>query len=99
AGTPGIVPLMPQTQGVESVAFNSFNIGTNPNQLKQVNNTFQWLDNVSKVVGTHTLKFGGEFHYDQINTFPIAQFNGSFLFFGNETGLDFADFLLGIPTQ
>ncbi len=29
----------------------------------------------------------------------IAQFNGSFLFFGTETGSDFADFLLGIPSQ
>jgi hypothetical protein len=98
-GTPGIVPLAPQTEGVESVGFNSFTIGTNPNQLKQVNNTFQWLDNFSKVAGNHTLKIGGEFHYDQINTFPMAQFNGNFLFFGSETGLDFADFLLGVPSQ
>ncbi|MGO9647856.1 MAG: carboxypeptidase regulatory-like domain-containing protein [Terriglobales bacterium] len=99
AGTPGIVPLSPQTEGVETVGFNSFTIGTNPNQLKQTNNTFQWLDNFSKVLGNHTIKVGAEFHYDQVNTFPIAQFNGSFLFFGSETGLDFADFLLGVPSQ
>jgi Carboxypeptidase regulatory-like domain len=98
-GTPGIVPLSPKTEGVESVAFNSFTIGTNTNELRQVGNTFQWLDNFSKVIGTHTLKFGGEFHYDQINVNAIAQFNGSFLFFGTETGSDFADFLLGIPSQ
>jgi hypothetical protein len=97
--TPGIVPLSPKTEGVESVAFNSFTIGTNPNQLKQINNTYQWLDNFSKVVRNHTIKFGGEFHFDQVNTFPIAQFNGNFLFFGSETGVDFADFLLGIPSQ
>ena len=99
AGTPGIVPLSPKTEGVESVGFNSFTIGTNTNELKQVGNTFQWLDNFSKVIGTHTLKFGGEFHYDQVNVNAIAQFNGSFLFFGTETGSDFADFLLGIPSQ
>lgn len=40
-----------------------------------------------------------EFHYDQINTDPVAQFNGNFLFTGSETGSDFADFLLGIPSQ
>jgi hypothetical protein len=51
------------------------------------------------VLGTHTLKFGGEFHYDQVNVNAIAQFNGSFLFFGTETGSDFADFLLGVPSQ
>jgi hypothetical protein len=97
--TPGIVPLSPKTEGVESVAFNSFSIGTNTNELNQVGNTFQWLDNFSKVIGTHTLKFGGEFHYDQVNVNAIAQFNGSFLFFGTETGSDFADFLLGAPSQ
>jgi hypothetical protein len=98
-GTPGIVPLSPKTEGVESVNFNSFTIGTNTNELKQVNNTFQWLDNFAKVIGTHTIKVGGEFHYDQVNVNPIAQFNGSFLFFGSETGSDFADFLLGVPSQ
>ena len=97
--TPGIVPLSPKTEGVESVGFNSYTIGTNTNELKQEGNTFQWLDNFSKVIGTHTVKIGGEFHYDQVNVNAIAQFNGSFLFFGTETGLDFADFLLGIPSQ
>ena len=99
AGTPGIVPLDPQGEGVENIVFNAYSIGTNANELKQVNNTFQWLDNFSKVAGRHTMKFGAEFHYDQINTNPIAQFNGNFLFTGSETGSDFADFLLGIPSQ
>jgi hypothetical protein len=98
-GTPGIVPLSPKTEGVESVGFNSFTFGTNTNELKQFNNTYQLLDNFSKVLGTHTIKAGGEFHYDQVNVNAVAQFNGSFLFFGTETGLDFADFLLGVPSQ
>ena len=98
-GTAGIVPLDPQREGVENVIFNSYSIGTNANQLKQVNNTFQWIDNYSKIVGRHTIKVGIEFHYDQINTNPIAQSNGSFLFTGSETGSDFADFLLGVPSQ
>jgi hypothetical protein len=97
--TSGIVPLSPKTEGVESVDFNNFSIGTNTNELKQVNNTFQWRDNFSKVIGTHTILVGGEFHYDQVNVNPIAQLNGNFLFFGSETGVDFADFLLGIPSQ
>jgi hypothetical protein len=99
SGTPGIVALSPKTEGVESVGFNSFTLGTNTNELNQVGNIYQWLDNFSKVIGTHTIKVGGEFHYDQINVNAIAQFNGSFLFFGSETGSDFADFLLGIPSQ
>ena len=98
-GTAGIVPLDPQREGVENVIFNSYSIGTNANELKQVNNTFQWIDNYSKIVGRHTIKVGIEFHYDQINTNPIAQSNGSFLFTGSETGSDFADFLIGVPSQ
>jgi hypothetical protein len=98
-GTPSIVALAPQNEGVENLVFNNFSTGTNTNELKQANNTYQWLDNFSKVVGHHTMKFGGEFHYDQVNVNPIAQFNGNFLFTGSETGLDFADFLLGIPSQ
>jgi len=99
AGTPGIVPLDPKGEGVENIVFNAFSIGTNANEMKQANNTFQWIDNFSKVVRRHTMKFGVEFHYDQINTNAIAQFNGNFLFTGSETGSDFADFLLGIPSQ
>jgi hypothetical protein len=99
AGTPGIVPLNPAGEGVENIVFNAYSIGTNANELKQVNNTYQALDNFSKVLNNHTLRFGGEFHYDQVNTNPLAQFNGNFLFTGSETGSDFADFLLGIPSQ
>jgi hypothetical protein len=98
-GTPGIVPLNPKGEGIENVVFNAFSIGSNANELRQANNTFQWIDNFSKVVGRHTLTFGVEFHYDQVNTNAIAQFNGNFLFTGSETGVDFADFLLGIPSQ
>jgi carboxypeptidase family protein/TonB-dependent receptor-like protein len=99
AGTAGIVPLNPKGEGVENIVFNAFSIGTNANELKQVNNTYQALDNFSKIVRNHTLRFGGEFHFDEINTDAIAQFNGNFLFTGSETGSDFADFLLGIPSQ
>ncbi|HXW55616.1 MAG TPA: carboxypeptidase regulatory-like domain-containing protein [Candidatus Cybelea sp.] len=98
-GTPGIVPLNPQGEGVENIVFNAYSIGTNANELRQANNTFQGIDNFSKVVDRHTMKFGVEFHYDQISTNAIAQFNGNFLFTGSETGSDFADFLLGIPSQ
>ena len=64
-GTPGIVPLSPKPRGAGKPWFTSFTMGTNTNELNQVGNTFQWLDNYSKVMGTHTLKMGGEFHYDQ----------------------------------
>ena len=98
-GTPSIVALDPKGQGVENLNFNGYSTGAAANQLIQANNTYQVSDAFSKVLGTHTLKFGGEFHDDQVNASPIAQFNGSFVFSGTETGVDFADFLIGVPSQ
>jgi hypothetical protein len=98
-GTLGIVPLAPQEQGVENVLFNNFTIGSDPDQFDQINNDFELRDNYSKVIKTHAFKFGVQLAYDQINTHPYADLNGSFNFYGAETGLDVADFLLGIASQ
>jgi hypothetical protein len=98
-GTPSIVALDPSGQSVENLNFNGYSTGAAANQLVQANNTFQVTDAFSKVLGNHTIKFGGEFHADQVNSNPIAQFNGNFVFSGTETGVDFADFLIGVPSQ
>jgi Carboxypeptidase regulatory-like domain/TonB dependent receptor len=98
-GTPSIVALNPQGVGVENLNFNAYSTGAAANQLIQVNNTWQVSDIFSKVLGNHTMKFGGEFHADEVNAHPVAQFNGSFVFSGQETGIDFADFLVGVPSQ
>jgi hypothetical protein len=99
ANTQGIVPLAPQFEGVANIAFNNFSFGVNPYPQAQYNNTYQVLDNYSKVVGTHSIKFGGNFHYDQITQHTFGANNGSFTFDGSETGLDFADFLIGAPVS
>jgi len=98
-GSASIVALDPQGQGVENLNFNGYSTGSAANQLIQANNTYQASDTFSKVLGSHTMKFGSEFHSDQVNAHPIAQFNGSFVFSGTETGVDFADFLIGVPSQ
>ena len=98
-GTPSIVALNSSGVGVENLNFNAYSTGAAANQLIQTNNTFQVTDVFSKVAGAHSLKFGSEFHADQVNAHPIAQFNGSFVFSGQETGVDFADYLIGVPNQ
>jgi hypothetical protein len=98
-GTASIVALDPKGQSVENLNFNGFSTGAAANQLTQANNIYQIADNFTRVIGTHTLKFGSEFHIDQVNAHPVAQFNGSFNFTGAETGVDFADFLIGVPSQ
>ena len=95
--TGGISPIAPNLEGVPFFQFNQFSIGVPTVSTRQYNNSFQVLDNFSKVMGTHTLKFGGQFHYDQINERNLAAENGQYGFSGSETGIDFADFLIGAP--
>ncbi len=98
AGTLGIVPLDPSIEGIENVAFNNYTFGVDVTGERQVNNTYQWSDNLSRVLGRHTLKLGGSFHLDQVNIASNSINNGSFVFQGAETGSDFADFLLGVAS-
>jgi Carboxypeptidase regulatory-like domain len=98
-GSPSIVALDPKGEGVENLNFNGYSTGSAANQLIQANNVYQVTDAFTWVLGNHTIKLGGEFHADQVNASPIAQFNGSFVFSGQETGIDFADFLIGVPSQ
>jgi hypothetical protein len=98
-GTPGIVPLAPSIEGVENTIFNSFVMGTPITNLKQWNNTFAANDSFSKVIGSHTFKAGFTASYEQVNVNPNPTFNGSFLFSGSETGIDFADFLIGVASN
>jgi hypothetical protein len=95
--TGGISAIEPALEGVPYISFNNFAMGVPQVSTRQFNNTFQFLDNFSKVIGTHTLKLGGQFHYDQINERNFAAENGQFAFSGSETGVDFADFLIGAP--
>jgi hypothetical protein len=97
-GGSGIVPGSVATEGVESIEFNKITFGTNPFSLQQINNAYQVLDNFSKVMGSHALKFGGQFHSETVKDLPDFTANGQFQFFGSATGLDFADFLLGLPS-
>ena len=62
--------------------------------------TFQPLDNYMKILGTHTLQFGANYHYGMIDERNFGSVNGSFAFAdGFETGYGAADFLLGAISQ
>jgi Carboxypeptidase regulatory-like domain len=105
SGAPGIFVGTPSVEGIPEIDFNNFVIGvpSRPNQL--IDNIYQVLDNFSKVFGTHTIKFGGQFHFSQLEENLSNVANGNF-FFGtsfnggnSETGSDFVDFLLGAPSS
>jgi len=98
-GFAGIVPLQPSTEGIENIAFNDFTTGVDTTALVQAENIYEVSDAFSRIQGKHGLKFGGEIHTSEINTHPDVVFNGSFGFNGSETGVDFADFLLGVASS
>jgi carboxypeptidase family protein len=104
-GAPGIYPGTPSVEGVPEIDFNNFVIGvpSRPNQL--VENIYQIVDNYSHIIGTHTLKFGAQYHYNQLEENLSNVANGNYFFGTNfsggnpsETGDDFLDFLLGAPS-
>jgi Carboxypeptidase regulatory-like domain/TonB dependent receptor len=104
-GAPGIYVGTPSVEGIPEIDFNGFVIGvpSRPNEL--VENIYQVLDNYSRVIGTHALKFGAQYHYDQLEENLSNVANGNFFFGSNfsgqpsETGSDFVDFLLGAPSS
>jgi len=100
SGPQGIRQGFPQFAGVETLYFNSFAVGTNPFFVAQVNNTIDSGDTISKVVGNHTIKVGGQYIWYAVKQAPDLVANGTFSFFGSgaqSTGNGFADFLLGLP--
>ena len=96
-GTLGINPSGPAgfPQTVPPLYFNNFSIGVPTLTTGQPNNTWMLTDGFSKIAGNHTLKFGGEFRYLQINERNVASPNGTFTFDGSVTGVDAADYELG----
>jgi Carboxypeptidase regulatory-like domain/TonB dependent receptor len=98
-GNSGIFVQAPQFEGVENVTFPSFVMGVPITNLTQVNNIYYVSDGVTQVIGTHTLKLGGQFHFDEVNEHPNATFNGTFNINGTETGDPYADLLLGTPSN
>jgi hypothetical protein len=98
-GPDGIYVQAPQFEGVENITFPTFVMGVPITNLTQVNSTFFVSDGLSRVIRTHTLEIGTQFHADQVNEHPNATFNGTFNIDGTETGSAYADFLLGIASN
>ncbi len=102
----GFDGITPQFNGSQSsMPFTSltgyFNLGFSPyGPQTRRENTYQLDDNLSKVVGSHTLKFGFDGRRYEVDQIYAAFNNGDYSFGGAgpySTGDPGADFLLGIP--
>ncbi len=101
----GIHPnLGPQHEGLPFIQVSGgFTIGNNgEGELPQVGNSFQWSDNVSKVVGRHSFKFGTDVRRQRFDQLLYFDVNGEF--FVDETSTNttngdtaFSDYMLGLP--
>ena len=116
AGTPfaskiGITPGLGVTrEGVPDITVSGgFTIGNNfEGELPQVGNSFQWSDNITKVKGNHTLKFGADLRrmrFDQTLYFEVSGFYNYFGAGPNDPGYSnaagntdlYPNYLLGLP--
>jgi len=72
-------------EGVPFVQLNGgFSIGNNfAGQLPQIGNTFQFSDNYSKIIGNHSLKFGGDARYQKFDQLLYFDINGQIIFSSN----------------
>ncbi|HTB91589.1 MAG TPA: carboxypeptidase regulatory-like domain-containing protein [Candidatus Sulfotelmatobacter sp.] len=103
----GITTNIPGREGVPFVSVaGGFVIGNNfEGELPQIGNTFQWSDNYSKVIGTHSIKFGGDVRRQRFDQFLYFNINGDFSFqpgsaTNSPAGSDgYPDFFLGTPTS
>lgn len=95
----GLIHTPPTPQGVPEISLALTGVSFGVDIPSVINDSdWQFVDNVSKVSGRHTLKFGADFrHFNDATRFRPN--NGSYTFQGTETGNDFADYLLGAPDQ
>jgi hypothetical protein len=79
-GTPGYA------SSLRMFLFNSFAVGNNWLNLYQPNTTYGIGDTFSKTIGNHSLSFGGDYRYYQLNARNECGPNGYFQFTGVVSG-------------
>lgn len=101
----GFTGIIPQNRAFEQLpkmtVAGLFTLGfSNNGPQPRVQDTYNIVDNFSKVSGHHTIKAGFDMDINQVNNPFFNNLNGNFSFNGSgafTTGDPGADFLLGIP--
>lgn len=93
------ISAAPALEGVPTISFNEFTFGLPSFVFERFETSPQVANNFAKTIGTHTFKFGGEYHYQRFHQFyPVESSNGIFSFTGSETGNEYTDYLIGAPS-
>ncbi|HXX14895.1 MAG TPA: carboxypeptidase regulatory-like domain-containing protein [Candidatus Eremiobacteraceae bacterium] len=105
----GITTNIPGREGVPFISVaGGFAVGNNfEGELPQTGNTYQLADNFSKILGTHSTKFGVDFRIQKFDQFYYYNINGDFSFQNSATvnslnpvGTNpdaYAEYFLGVP--
>ena len=101
AGAAGLtgVSTDPFDWGAPNLSFSTFAGVRDTNPSMRTDRTWSVGDTIVKTRGAHTLRFGGDYRSIHADSRADANARGSFVFTGLYTGVDFADFLLGLPQQ
>ena len=83
----GITTNIPNREGLPYVTVpGGFAIGNNfEGELPQTGQTFQWTDNFSKIIGKHSLKFGGDVRRQIFDQFLYFDINGEYEYTSDST--------------
>ena len=99
-----ITPDQPTGPPLIGFGGSGLTVGFSPQgPTNEIDNTYAYSDTVSWTKGKHNMKFGFYFSPYQDNTVYDFYVNGEFFFYGPSTGvgsgLDLADFLMGLPDE
>ncbi len=94
------IPPGPYDAGIPPVYISNLtNLGTKDYRPGyQVTQVFQFVDDLYKLLGKHSLQFGYEFHQNSLNFFDIEAPQGTITssgIYSNTNGFGVADFLMG----
>ncbi|MGA8595618.1 MAG: TonB-dependent receptor [Bryobacteraceae bacterium] len=101
-GLQGLIGLPAFFNGLPEIDFSGGLTGLTADRLEGITQgrTYQAVDNVTWILGQHSLKFGFDYRHIQAVT-PLSFIGGDnygdFSFSGQFSGAPFADFLLGLP--
>src|SRR5258706_209034 len=101
AGAAGLLGVAsnPFDWGAPNLSFSTFTSVRDTNPSLRNDRTLSAGDTIVKTHGRHTVRFGGDYRDIRADSQTDANARGSFVFTGLYSGVDFGDFLLGLPQQ
>ena len=104
SGIPNCLSSVPDTKngsacGTPGVAVNGYADFLNSGMLYEPATTLHFSDTLSKSVGKHSLKMGGQADHYSIDNYQPNDVVGNFHFTKSATGNPFSDFLFGVMNK